>query len=166
MAGLFFEPSRVGHKAYQEINLIAVAITRGFLGPLFFASIGLLVNIDVVLHFPWLIITVILIAFVGKLVGSGVPARLSGLDTREAISVGVGMSSRGAVELIVLSIAAEAGLFLQGDPEQGIIAHLFSALVLMGVVTTLISPIILKRILPPPSSQPRQHVEHANIRTN
>ena len=154
MAGLFFEPSRVGQKAYQEINLIAVAITRGFLGPLFFVSIGLHVNFHVVLYFPWLIIIVILLAFLGKLIGSGVPARLSGLDTRESISVGVGMSSRGAVELIVLSIAAEAGLFLQGDHAQGIVAHLFSALVLMGVVTTLISPMILKRILLP--APPRQ----------
>lgn len=149
MAGLFFEPSRVGQKAYQEINLIAVAITRGFLGPIFFASIGLHVKIDVFLYFPWLVLTVIFIAFLGKLVGSGVPAWHSGLNTREATSVGVGMSSRGAVELIVLSIAAEAGLFLQGDPELSIVAHLFSALVLMGVVTTLISPMILKRILPP-----------------
>lgn len=149
MAGLFFEPSRVGQKAYQEINLIAVAITRGFLGPLFFASIGLHVNFEVVLYFPWLILAVILIAFVGKLVGSGIPARIAGLNSREAVSVGVGMSSRGAVELIVLSIAAEAGLFLQGDLDHGIVANLFSALVLMGVVTTLISPMILKRILPP-----------------
>lgn len=149
MAGLFFEPSRVGQKAYQEINLIAVAITRGFLGPIFFASIGFHVNIDVVLYFPWLVLAVILIAFLGKLLGAGVPARLSGLSQREAASVGVGMSSRGAVELIVLSIAAEAGIFLQGEADHGIVAHLFSALVLMGVMTTLLSPIILKRILPP-----------------
>lgn len=146
---MFFEPSRVEHKAYQEINLIAVAITRGFLGPLFFASNGLHVNFEVVFSFPWLILTVIFWAFAGKLIGSGIPARLAGLNSREAASVGVGMNSRGAVELIVLSIAAEAGLFLQGDPDNGIIAHLFSALVLIGVVTTLISPMIFKRILPP-----------------
>ncbi|MDT7042818.1 cation:proton antiporter [Candidatus Nitronereus thalassa] len=149
MAGLFFEPSRVGYKAYHEINLIAVAITRGFLGPFFFASIGLHLNFDVVVAFPWLILIVILLAFVGKLLGAGLPARLAGLNTREAMAVGVGMSSRGAVELIVLSIAAEAGLFLQGDGDHGLVTHLFSALVLMGVVTTLISPMILKRILPP-----------------
>ena len=76
MAGLFFEPSRVGFKAYQEIHLIAVAITRGFLGPLFFASIGLQVNFDVVQYFPWLVVALIAIAFVGKFVGAGVPARL------------------------------------------------------------------------------------------
>ena len=50
-----------------------------------------------------------------------------------ALAVGIGMSGRGAVELIIASIALEAGLFDQPDP---IVANLFSALVIMAVVTT------------------------------
>jgi len=63
LAGLFFESSRVGFKAYQEIKLVVTAITRGFLGPLFFASIGLQVAFGAATHFPWLIGLLILVAF-------------------------------------------------------------------------------------------------------
>jgi Kef-type K+ transport system membrane component KefB len=56
------------------------------------------------------------------------------------------MNARGAVELIVADIALRAGLFeLPGDSD--IIQNLFSAVVIMAIVTTLITPIILKRIV-------------------
>ncbi len=151
LAGLFFESSRVGLKAYQEIKLVVTAITRGFLGPLFFASIGLQVEFGAAINFPGFMALLILVAFLSKMIGSGLPARWVGLDTREALAVGVGMSSRGAVELVVLGIAAEAGLFAPSGPDHLLVTNLFSALVLMAVVTTLFTPILLKRILPRPS---------------
>jgi Kef-type K+ transport system membrane component KefB len=57
------------------------------------------------------------------------------------------MSARGAVELVVISIAYEAGVFAQGNQDYAIVAHLFSSLILMGVVTTLVAPILLRSIL-------------------
>ena len=63
-------------------------------------------------------------------------------------TVGVAMSNRGAVELIVLSIAAEAGLFALSDSDHLIVSHLFSALVMTVVATTFITVIVLKRVLP------------------
>ena len=63
-------------------------------------------------------------------------------------AVGVAMSSRGAVELIVLSIATKAGLLALLDSVHLIVSHLFSALVMMVVVTTFITVIVLKRVLP------------------
>ena len=96
------------------------------------------------LSFLFFLLALILTAFVGKLLGAGVPARLAGLSSREALAVGVGMSGRGAVELIIASIALEAGLFAQPDP---VVANLFSALVIMAVVTTLMVPFGLRRVL-------------------
>ena len=63
-------------------------------------------------------------------------------------AVDVAMSSRGAVELIVLSIAAEAGLFALIDSDHLIVSRLFSALVMMVVATTFITVILLRRVLP------------------
>ncbi|NIQ95226.1 MAG: cation:proton antiporter, partial [Desulfuromonadales bacterium] len=40
MAGLFFEPDRVGFRAYTGSKLIVGGVTAGFFGPIFFASIG------------------------------------------------------------------------------------------------------------------------------
>ncbi len=148
MAGLYFEPSRVGQEAYQEMKLIVTGITLGVLGPLFFIWIGTHVEVATLTSLPLFMTLLLLIAFAGKMIGSGFPAYWGGLNRREAISVGIGMSNRGAMELIVLSIAFEAGLFAQGNHDNAIVSHLFSALVLMGVITTFVSLVILRRVLP------------------
>ena len=148
MAGLYFEPSRVGEEAYHEMKLIVTGITQGVLGPLFFIWIGFNVGFEAVVQIPTFILLLFVIAFLGKLIGSGMPAYWLGLDRREALTVGFGMSSRGAVELVVLSIAYEAGLFAYRNSENLIIANLFSALVLMVVVTTFVTLVTMRRVLP------------------
>jgi Kef-type K+ transport system membrane component KefB len=148
MAGLYFESSRVGPLAYNEMRMVFGAVAGGFLGPLFFASIGLRVELGAITQIPLFLGLLIGVALLGKLIGAGLPAYLVGRDRRGALAVGAGMSARGAVELVVLSIAAEAGLFEQADQEDPVTANLFSALILMGVVTTLLTPVLLRRILP------------------
>jgi Kef-type K+ transport system membrane component KefB len=58
------------------------------------------------------------------------------------------MSARGAVELVLLSIALESGIFSQAGQKDPIVSHLFSSLVIVGVVTTLLVPIIMRRLQP------------------
>ena len=146
MAGLFFEPSRVGQVAYDNIKLITTAISGGVLGPLFFAYIGLQVDLSALLAVPLFVILLTIVAFLGKLVGAGLPALWIGLQRSEALMVGVGMTSRGAVELVVLSIMLEAGMFAQPSDGEPLVAFLFSALVIMAVVNTLLSPILLRSL--------------------
>ena len=86
-----------------------------------------------------------------SLIGAGLPAYWSGLGRRQAIGVGAGMSARGAVELIIADIAMRAGLFDHPDPTPDVVRYLFSAVVLMALVTTLITPMVLKRVLEEPS---------------
>jgi Kef-type K+ transport system membrane component KefB len=146
-AGLFFEPSRVGGRAYTEIRLIATGITAGFFGPIFFASIGLRVDLQAVAAIPGIVALLIMTAFFGKLLGAGVAARWGGLSSRDSLVVGIGMSTRGAVELVILSIALEAGLFRQGNGADPVTANLYSALVVMIAATTLLAPVLLRRAL-------------------
>ncbi len=89
----------------------------------------------------------ILIAMASKFIGAGVPALAIGLSGRDSAIVGVGMSGRGAVELIVAGVALEAGLFLQPSPPPPIVQGLYSAIVVMALVTTLATPIVLRRIV-------------------
>ena len=131
---------------------MTTGITQGFLGPLFFVWIGLHVAFEAVVDIPLFVLLLIVIAFLGKLIGSGLPAFWLGLGRSEALSVGIGMSNRGAMELIVVGIAYEAGLFTYGHDSDGIVSHLFSALVLMGIITTLLSLVVLRRVLPKSSS--------------
>ncbi len=146
MAGLFFEPHRVGRRAYDDMQLILAAICSGVLGPLFFVSIGLKVDLAAVVQVPLLLVLVVAAAFLGKLIGAGLPALLLDLDRRHAAAVGVGMSARGAVELIILGVVAEAGVFAPG-PGNGVVGSLFSVLVLMAVITTLLTPVLLRWLL-------------------
>ncbi len=78
------------------------------------------------------------------MIGSGIPAYWTGFTKRESLLVGVGMSGRGAVELVIAGVALEAGLFLQPDPPGVIVQSLFSAIVIMAIVTTVATPIALR----------------------
>lgn len=147
MAGLFFESSRVGAAVHLEMKLLITAITGGVLGPLFFASIGLQVDMRAAAAAPIFIALLIMVAIAGKCIGAGIPAFLVYRDRREAGVIGIGMSARGAFELIILSIALKAGLFAQTEGQDGVAGYLFSSLVLMAVATTLLTPILLRWLL-------------------
>ncbi|MDN2565597.1 cation:proton antiporter [Aquibium sp. A9E412] len=144
IAGLFFSPETVGRKAYERIKKSVGDVTDGLLAPLFFASIGVRVELGAFAAIPTFLAALIAVAVIGKLLGAGLPARLAGLSRRESLAVGIGMSGRGAVELIIASIALEAGLFALDDP---LVENLFSALVIMAVVTTVLTPLGLRRVL-------------------
>jgi len=146
MAGLYFEKTRVGRREYDEMRLICGTLTRGVLGPLFFISIGLQVDLSAVTAVPVFLLLLIAIAFLGKLLGAGIPALIAGLQRQEAAIIGIGMSARGTVELILLSIALESGIFSQAGQKDPIVTHLFSSLVIVGVITTLLVPMIMRRL--------------------
>lgn len=145
MAGLFFEPQRVGHAAYSHIDRTVKTVTKGILGPVFFASIGLTVDLSALTEVPVFLSLLLIAAMVGKLVGCGVPAYLvNGHNSRDAIAIGIGMSGRGAVELFIVSIAHQAGLFDIGDGGDPILDNMYSALVLTAIITTALTPILLR----------------------
>jgi Kef-type K+ transport system membrane component KefB len=71
----------------------------------------------------------------GKIIGCGLGARVSGFNTRESLRVGVGMVSRGEVGLIVAAVGLESGL---------IDSIVFASIVLVVLVTTLVTPVMLR----------------------
>lgn len=119
-------------------------ITRGFLAPIFFVSVGLHLDFTALTASPLFLTTFVLIALASKFMGAGIPAYAVGLSRHESMMVGVGMSGRGAVELIVAGVALEAGLFLQPSPPPPIVQGMYSSIVIMALVTTLATPIILR----------------------
>ena len=148
LAGMFFHSNSVDPGVYKRVEQQMSGITSGFLAPIFFVSVGLHLDFSAVSQVPGFVAVLILIAFASKLLGSGLPAYWLGLSKRESLMVGVGMSGRGAVELIVAGIALEAGLFLHPQPTPVIVESLFSAIVLMALVTTIVTPIVLRWIAP------------------
>jgi len=147
LAGLFFVRRTIDEGVYQALRARIATFTTGFFAPLFFASIGFHLDAAAAVHVPLFVALLVVIAFAGKLIGAGLPAFWSGLDRREALGVGTGMSARGAVELIIADIAMRAGLFDHPDPPPDIVRYMFSAVVLMALITTLVTPVALQRIL-------------------
>jgi Kef-type K+ transport system membrane component KefB len=57
------------------------------------------------------------------------------------------MTSRGAVELVVLRVAQEAGVFAVGEGDSAVARYLFSALVIMALANTFLMPVALRAVL-------------------
>ncbi len=142
-AGLLFSRRSVSVSRYTAVKDQVDALAHGFLGPLFFVSIGLHLDLDALSTIPGFLALLIAVAFAGKIIGAGGAALMSGFSHREAASIGVSMSARGVVELIVASIAVDAGLF-DGAVTSPIIDNLFSAVVITAIVTSVAVPPILK----------------------
>lgn len=150
MAGMFFHPGVVDADVYQRVDEQMSGITRGFLAPIFFVSVGLHLDFSALVSVPGFVVTLILVALFSKFVGAGVPAYWVGLSKVEAMMVGVGMSGRGAVELIVAGVALESGLFLHPSPPPPIVSGLYSSIVIMALVTTVLVPLLLRRFIKRP----------------
>ena len=146
MAGLFFGRKTIDESAYDDVRSKTSAMTFGFLAPIFFASVGLHLDFSAVFVVPAFVAWLLLASFVGKFFGAGLAARSVGLTRQEAAAVGAGMSARGAVELVIADIALEAGLFEVVPGTSPVVEHIFSAVVIMAVLTTLVTPVLLKRI--------------------
>jgi len=82
-------------------------------------------------------LVVVLVAIAGKWLGAGIGARLGGLSSLESAQIGAGMISRGEVGLIAASIGIANGLVNN---------HEFSAIVVMVLATTLVTPPILRAL--------------------
>jgi Kef-type K+ transport system membrane component KefB len=146
-AGVFFNRSTVGVANYKKVRSQTEALTMGFLAPVFFASIGMHLNVAAIVEIPVFLIFLLVAATAGKLFGAGLVARFSGFTSRQALAIGAAMNARGAVEIIVAGIAFRAGLFSHPDPPAPEVEYLFSAIVILAIVTTLATPIALRVLL-------------------
>ncbi len=144
LAGTFFHPKVVTIDVYERVDKQMSGVTRGFLAPIFFVSIGLHLEFSAIAQVPGFVALMITIAILSKLIGCGLPAYWVGMSRRESLMIGVGMSGRGAVELIVAGVALQAGLFAHPVPVPPIVDSLFSAVAIMALVTTLLTPVILR----------------------
>lgn len=150
LAGLML--ARTPEKERIEAGVHALAY--GLFVPVFFVNIGLSINLrDFKAEALWLTITVIIVAIAGKWIGSGWGAKMGGLTTTEATQLGAGMISRGEVGLIVASVGMREGLVVDDE---------FSAIVVMIVVTTLITPPILRGLFMREKGKQPAHAVHVH----
>jgi len=147
MAGQFVRKEAMDEEIYRKIRDRFFGLSYGFLMPIFFVSLSFH------LHFTWtwsfilLSSSITLVAILGKFLGSGIGGYVFGHSIPECIIIGSGMTGRGAVELVVAAVVLQLS---DGLMKTNVISHplltaeQFSALVLMGFITTLLAPMLLR----------------------
>lgn len=135
---LFLDQRHFLASRYEDLRGTLASITGGFLAPVFFAYLGLEFSFHTFddLAFP---IVVIAVSILSKLVSGWAGGRLLGMSHREAFGLGCVLNGRGVMELVVAGIAYQKGFI---GPTT------FSTLVLMGIVTTFLTPLLFKRAFP------------------
>lgn len=131
---LFGRLPRLPVDAVHKLESMALAV----FAPIFFAVVGLKVDFVAILEPRLLAITlvVILVATTGKVVGAYAGARLlSGQGHWPALAYGAGLNARGALEIIIATIGLSLGILS---------SEMFSIIVVMAVVTSLMAPFGLR----------------------
>lgn len=119
----------------EMINVVKL-IALGFIVPFFFVNVGLSFDLSTLSSNLPIILVTIGIAFFGKMIGTLIIKPISTLNWKQLYYMGWAMNSRGAAELVIALIAMQYSL---------ISLEIFSALVAMSIVTTLIFPPVLAR---------------------
>ena len=134
-AGLMLCTMKVGPYVARRCEIPSYLI----FSPVFFASVGLKVTLGGMDASIWIFAIILLvIAILSKVVGCALGAKICGCTGKEAFQVGIGMISRGEVALIVAQKGYASGML---DDV------LFAPIVLVVIVTTLITPILLKLVM-------------------
>lgn len=134
-AAMLISDSLIGKDNFKAIEKTTSNMAMGFLAPIFFAGIGLEFNVSSISNL-WLLVAVIAISYLSKIMGGYLGGTLAGLSHRVSFTLGIGLNARGIMEIVIANIAYRNGL---------ISTEIFSILVIMGVLTTLTTPLLLKR---------------------
>jgi Kef-type K+ transport system membrane component KefB len=136
------EARKLAHDSFYQT-------TGSIFATLYFVSIGLKANF--VANFDLLlVILVLLVACLGKISGVYLGATLGGKQPREALLVALGMNARGAVGIVLTTVALEYGLIDQ---------RIFVAFVFMALATSVFSAVGIKHLLGRGQIQPKEQPE-------
>jgi len=144
VVGAFFGALLIDRKfflaeRYHVLDSTLRSVSDGFLAPIFFAYLGLEFNIFGVSSVLFVVV-VLIVSIVSKMVAGWLGGRTIGMSKTDSMGIAIILNGRGVMELVIASIGYERGLIGQ---------ELFSTLVLMGVVSTLITPVLFRKFVMP-----------------
>jgi Kef-type K+ transport system membrane component KefB len=135
IAGVLIAQTRFKKEIDSGIHPLAYSIFV----PVFFIGIGLQANGRELGDRVLFTVVLVVVAIVAKAAGCALFARWCGFTTRQSVRVGIGMISRGEVGLIVAGYGLSNGL---------IGTEVFSASVIVVLVTTMVTPPLLRLVFP------------------
>ncbi|NMB80665.1 MAG: PTS transporter subunit EIIA [Ignavibacteria bacterium] len=137
--GVFIVGIAIGDSVHlkEETREIIYQFVTNIFAPLFFVSIGLRINF--IENFDLnLVIIFLVLAFAGKVIGCSIGAYLGGLNKNDSLVIGFGMNSRGAMEIVLGTLAYQYGLINE---------KVFVAIVIMALITSISSAPIMSYFL-------------------
>ena len=139
MVGAFFGAiliprSMFANRDFDKVQRSISGITMGFLAPIFFATMGISFNFGSLNNWT-LLVSVLFASFFSKIFGGYLGGRLAGFNRAKSVTLGLGLNARGIMELVIANIALAKGF---------IDVPIFSILVLMALLTTILTPFLLK----------------------
>lgn len=130
-AGVIFSLTPYGHKIAHDTQIMSDI----FFTPIFFAAIGLGVEMSAIGQGIVFSLIMLALGIVGKIGGCGVGARLTGFNKERSIQIGIGMVPRAEVALIIANLGLQLSLISTTE---------FSSAIVLVIATTLITPPLLK----------------------
>lgn len=122
----------------EDVQNKVSGISYGIFVPIFFAYIGLSIDLSAIQGAGLFALLVIVLALSSKLIGGFIGTKIAGFNSHDSLIFGVGMMPRAGVELVFISAGRSLGII--GD-------EVFSAIVLMIVVSVIVSPALLKLVI-------------------
>jgi Kef-type K+ transport system membrane component KefB len=119
---------------FEKVKESTSGITMGFLSPVFFATLGVAIDVTSLGNLP-LLLMVLAVSFFSKIFGGYLGGRFAGLDQSTSFTIGLGLNARGIMELVIANIALQRGF---------IDVSVFSILVIMALLTTIFTPFFLQ----------------------
>lgn len=132
-SGLIVYKEIIRKENFERVYGIISAITFGFFAPIFFAVIGININMDSIVHNIPLFIILGIVAVVTKVGGGYIGSRLIKFSKDESLAIAFIMNGRGMVELVIAAIGLSSGV---------IDITIFSITVTIGWITTIMAPIL------------------------
>ena len=126
--------NQVRERVREDMIRATKLLTMGFIVPFFFVNVGLNFNLDTLGSNSLLISVTVVIAFLGKILGTMMVRPFTSMKNKQLYYLGWAMNSRGAAELVIALIAIRNGL---------IPSEIFAAIVAMSIITTLVFPVVL-----------------------
>ena len=132
-SGLIVYKEIIRRENFERVYGIISAISFGFFAPIFFAVIGININMDSIANNLPFFIVLAVVAVVTKVGGGYIGSRLIKFSKDESLAIAFLMNGRGMVELVIASIGFTSGI---------IDATIFSITVTIGWATTILAPIL------------------------
>ncbi len=146
LGGMFIRQEITNQEMFNKIEDRFFGLSYSFLGPIFFASIGMMINLSVFQENMVLNLGLIFLVLFGQWVGTGGMAYFFGhFNFRESTAIAAAAAPRGVMEIIIAKIGYDIFIKLSdGTQVRLITTELFSSVVVISLVVTIVSPFLIK----------------------